>query len=224
MTNQTGRGEDVFGDPIQPASEQLMLQLRHATADIHATTEQLPLMREVLAPTASLEDYARYLTALYQVYLTIEPLLYAVCGRVTLTQLAIRPKLPALQQDLLALGRRGALLPPTGWSSRMRELVTDEAQALGGLYVLEGATLGGRVIARQLKRQWSSLTTPLPVAFLEFRGDSAIAAGWQQFGTGLAAAAHRAAQPNQTAAAVVTGAQRVFQALHTALGEVPPAV
>ncbi len=199
----------------------LMLQLRHATAGIHAATEALPLMRQVLAPTAQVSDYVRYLGALYQVYLTVEPLLYAVCSRVTLTQLAIRPKLPALQRDLWALGQRGALLPVAGWSSRMRELVTDEATALGGLYVLEGATLGGRVIARQLKRQWSTVSEPLPVAFLEFRGDSTIAAGWQQFGAGLDQIARQSAQSHTMSAAVVSGAQRVFQALHAALGETP---
>ncbi|MBB1073166.1 biliverdin-producing heme oxygenase [Rhodoferax sp. 4810] len=197
----------------------LMLQLRHATAGIHTATEELPLMRQVLAPTATLQAYVRYLIALYQVYLTVEPLLYAVCSRITLTQLAIYPKLPALQQDLLALGQHGAWLPLAGWSSRMRELVTDEATALGGLYVLEGATLGGRVIARQLKRQWSTSPDPLPVAFLEFRGDSAIAAGWQQFGAGLDQIARQSAHPHEMSAAVVSGAQRVFQALHAALGE-----
>ena len=59
---------------------------------------------------------------------------------------AARRKLPLLDRDLAALD----LATPTDAPPDALPAIDDVAAALGALYVLEGATLGGRVIGRQL--------------------------------------------------------------------------
>ncbi len=83
--------------------------------------------------------------------------------------------------------------------------------AIGGLYCLEGATLGGRVIARHLRRH---LGDPLPAeAFLDFHGDSASAA-WKRFGRALD---ELAATDLLTRKRVIDGACTVFRAVYNRL-------
>ena len=138
-------------------------------------SKALPLMRALLSPTADADAYCRYLAALHGIYLAVEPKLYAAVSPPVLSLLGVRPKLPALEQDLAALassrcGLIGALaaLPARDLPGRIRAAVQGEFAALGGLYVLEGATLGGRVIARRLRQQWGP-ESGMPFAFLEFR-------------------------------------------------------
>ncbi len=139
----------------------LMRRLREHTAVVHAATEALPLMQTVLGPQPSGAGYGHYLLTLHGVYAALEPALYAAVPPPLLTALGIAPKLPALRQDLLALRGSAAAMPPPSEDLRSeidRCLSAAGAQrtatALGGLYVLEGATLGGQVIARRLRSNW----------------------------------------------------------------------
>ncbi|MGB5834653.1 MAG: biliverdin-producing heme oxygenase, partial [Thiohalocapsa sp.] len=90
----------------------IMRRLRERTMEIHAATEELPLMRALLAPGVETVHYRRYLAALHGVYLAVEPALYAAVSPAVLTRLCVRPKLPALQRDLAALGAAAALPAP----------------------------------------------------------------------------------------------------------------
>jgi heme oxygenase len=236
-----------------------MRQLREHTAKVHAATEALPLMQTVLGPRPTTAGYRRYLRTLHDVYTAVEPALYAAIPPALVAELGIGPKLPALQQDLqdlMALQPRvpattsaaagsAATGPPSaeGVRARVDDLLAAAgaqrtATALGGLYVLEGATLGGQVIARRLRSNWlgappesdpgdgrplaqaqqasrATAPAPLPTAFLEFRsrhdpGD------WRRFGTALEA---WAAQAPNSEHAVLNGALRIFEAMHAAFAE-----
>jgi heme oxygenase len=197
-----------------------MRRLREHTAGVHAATEALPLMRGLLAEQPTPAGYGRYLAALHGVYLAVEPALYAAVPPALQRALGVAPKLPELRHDLLAVGTAatepGALLPHAGTSAVMRSLLaatgTDRtATALGGLYVLEGATLGGQVIARHLRAHWPSATPP-PLRFLEFRGAHP-GHGWRGFGTALDAWANR--HPGSERA-ILDGALAIFGQMHTA--------
>jgi heme oxygenase len=59
----------------------------------------------------------------------------------------------------------------------------DLSAAIGGLYVLEGATLGGRVIARHLRRHLGDALI-LEGGLLDFHGEGASVA-WKRFGSAL---------------------------------------
>ena len=206
----------------RPISD-VMQRLRERTAPIHAATEALPLMHKLLAPEADAADYQRYLSALHGVYLSVEPTLYAATSPAVLTRLGIRPKLPALRKDLEALGASPDPTPP-GLTRHLRAIVADELAALGGLYVLEGATLGGRVIARRLRKKWAS-AGDMPFDFLDFRGPDP-AGEFRQFGIGLRErVSELSAWPHRSQAAdeaVVVGAVAVFEAMHQAFSNADP--
>jgi heme oxygenase len=145
--------------------------------------ERLPIMTRLTSPAVTVADYGRYLRAIARVYGSLEPPLFAtLAAGLTPAQvkaLGLRPKLPALRLDLAALG----LEPPAPGPG---PVPAELNLALGGLYVLEGATLGGRVIARHLRRH---LGEPLVGGtFLDFHGDQA-AAAWRRFGRALEALA-----------------------------------
>ncbi|HEX8593933.1 MAG TPA: biliverdin-producing heme oxygenase [Pseudomonas sp.] len=124
--------------------------LRDATAAAHRSLEKrLPFI------SAHLDRglYVRLIEAYYGFYFSLERQL----GRVPdmdLASLDERQKAPLLIADLQALGvgaeRIASLalcreLPPLG----------NRLQALGAMYVMEGATLGGQVLSRVVQRKLS---------------------------------------------------------------------
>lgn len=176
-----------------PETEPRIVALRHATAEDHAAVEGLPVMAALMAPTVTWEDYRRYLERMARVYGTLEPPLLA-CREAALgphpdLMPAGRPKLPALLRDLSVLGipaPRIAARPDPGGLS----------ETLGGLYVLEGAALGSRVIARHRRRHQQDGTGDLlgSAAFMGLHDDAqgpAVSLAWRQFGDSLDALAER---------------------------------
>ena len=123
--------------------------LKEATGARHAALERrLPLLNADL----TLSTYLQFVQKLYGFY---EPLEF------TLTELtwweaigvdySLRRKAPRLREDLLALGHTDpsiAALP----HCRSLPPLTTEAQLWGCLYVIEGATLGGQIIIKNLHR------------------------------------------------------------------------
>jgi heme oxygenase (biliverdin-IX-beta and delta-forming) len=115
--------------------------LRQATRPCHARLEAR------LAPdalTASKDAYRRVLAALYGFYEPLEPRVYPrVFGGGTR-----RAKAPLLRADLLALGLSPSELAGLPRCAHLPECHGLPA-ALGIAYVLEGASLGGRLLARR---------------------------------------------------------------------------
>ncbi len=115
--------------------------LREQTRAAHERAEAtLPL----LDPALSRARYRQILAAFWGFHAALEPRLRAVEGLGL--DVEARRKLPLLESDLRALGGDAAHLPVAHDVPR----VDGVAEALGVMYVLEGATLGGRVISRHL--------------------------------------------------------------------------
>ncbi len=196
--------------PTGVMPDTLLARLRRATVELHESVERLPLMAALTAPTVTRADYRRYLARMTQVYGTLEPPLFAaldarLAAHPELVP-ALLPKLPALLVDCRA---EGLEVPPTLTpTQRHYEL----GAALGGLYVLEGATLGGRVIARHLRRQLGNgLGAP---AFLDFHGEGT-SSGWKAFGVCLERLTGTGViVPDQ----VISGACAVFREVYRILG------
>ena len=120
----------------------LFVRLRAATANRHAALEA---RLDVLERFRDRDAYARYLARAHPLYREVENAL----ARHDWNELGLdfdsRRKAALIRDDLAALGMEpepaGPLVPE--WSRR--------AAAIGALYVLEGATLGGQVISRHLK-------------------------------------------------------------------------
>lgn len=190
--------------------ESLTARLRRATAAQHRAVEHLGTMRALTSASVTRADYRTYLSRMALVYASLEPPVFAAldssAGAHMRDFALLRPKLPALIADCRAEG----LDPPAAGVGLDHPLGLSET--LGGLYVLEGATLGGRVIARHLRRH---LPGGLDSArFLDFHGDSASAA-WKGFVAALDGLARSGAISAEHS---IEGARLVFGTVHRLLG------
>lgn len=140
------RGGTVARTSGAGAPAGVLARLRAETRALHTEVEDgLDLMSPRLDPAR----YRDVLARLHGVHAAAEPALDAWHARDALLDWPRRRKLAALEADLADLGLDltaiAALplapLPPAGTT----------AEALGTLYVLEGSTLGGRVIERHLR-------------------------------------------------------------------------
>ena len=121
------------------------MRLRAATRTAH---EQLESALTLLEPPIPADRVVGVLERFYGFHAALEPALGAV-----LPEPLLRPrlKLPLLEQDLQRLGigrQRLSTLPVCSAASGLCESAADAA---GALYVLEGSTLGGRIISRSLQ-------------------------------------------------------------------------
>lgn len=193
-------------DTTRPAtSARLAVLLRHATAEMHRAVERLPLMAGLTSPSVTREDYLDFLHALADIYAALEGSLLDALDEEIRNDLGVRPKLPVILDDLADLGQAhvpcaSTQIAPPG-----------AAAALGGLYVLEGATLGGRVIAKHLRRCLGPALGS--TGFLDFHGEHSSAA-WKRFASILdSLPEHGRMDP----AEVVSGACETFALVHRLL-------
>jgi heme oxygenase len=136
------RASDGSGGP----PSRLRARLREETGELHrALDAQLAL----LTPELSIDRYRRVLRALHGYYAALEPRLLELARGLGET-LPLVARAGLLERDLHALG----VPPEQPAPARRGELPSLRAreQLAGCLYVLEGARLGGRVIARALDR------------------------------------------------------------------------
>jgi heme oxygenase len=133
-----------------------MMRLKNDTAKVHQQLEKSPCFKRLFASDYALAEYTDLLKGFYGYYAAIEPQLFNSLPVAYQGSLLHRKKIHLLQKDLHFLGCNTedlavcAVLP---------ELLTF-AQKLGAIYVLEGSTLGGRVIGRHLTRHFGEKITP----------------------------------------------------------------
>jgi heme oxygenase len=154
----------------------------------------------VMAPGLTLAGYRAYLERTFGFYLIVEQQLRAhgVWEALRLPATA-RQKLPLLAEDLVLLGN----LEPA--SIRACDAPPDFAsigEAVGGAYVIEGSTLGGRVILRHIQRRFGPNVAH---AFLDGYGANT-GKKWQSF----RAALERFASSREIEDRMVAGAQKTF--------------
>lgn len=162
--------------------------LRAATRDLHDGLEaRLDVFSRVADPAQRREMVGRFLAF----YRPAETALAGVLGHEPGLDFETRRKVPALERDLATLkaapSADAPLSPPVGRS-----------EALGFLYVLEGSTLGGRVIDKQLRARGLSAEG---LSFFQGYGDQT-GPRWKAFCTVL----ERADDP----AAAARGARSAF--------------
>lgn len=135
----------TFVDTLAPP-ETILDVLRRETRALHDRIEQNPQMRRLLADDLDRSAYRHLLMRTYGFY---RPLEAALAAQGAFERFGTAPKRPALEQDLRALG-----VPEEAWAAVPQcgdlPAVDTVPQALGCMYVLEGASLGGRLIARHL--------------------------------------------------------------------------
>lgn len=133
-------------------STRILERLREETAAQHERIEQNPYAKAAFDQTLTIDQYRSYLAKFYGFIKPVEEQLMEdeALNHMGL-DMGIRMKSKLLEDDLIHLGMTPdeiTHLPPC---SRLPELRT-RAQILGYLYVLEGSTLGGQVITKQLMK------------------------------------------------------------------------
>lgn len=116
--------------------------LKTNTAELHKKLEQIGFVDKIFNKSLTLEEYKKLILANYIFHLPLEENLKKISEN---TNWNIQWKIPFLEKDRVALGNFA--IPEIENTFIPKDLY----EALGCLYVLEGATLGGRVIKRQLE-------------------------------------------------------------------------
>ena len=190
------------------ARQLILSELKSATAAAHARAE---LLMPTLCELGDATHYRSCLRSLHAFYAVWEPAVWTTVGvAAAMRDGDARLKVSLLARDLAALRVPPALVQVPS-TPRL-----DCAAALGALYVMEGASLGGRVIARHVARDLA-LTPDTGLAFFHGYGDDT-GARWNTFGLALDAWVAR----NGHAADVIAGAATAFAALEHWLTIVPP--
>ena len=176
----------------------LLERLREGTREEHRAIEHT---LNLLDPGLSTSQYRRWLERFRGYYGPIETRLHGVRDLQALgLELEGRRKLPRLDADLVDLGCRD---PAALASCRRLPALDSPADAFGCLYVLEGASLGGRIISRHLESRLG--VTPAFGARFFFGYGEHTAAMWRRFGTAAVAyAASRDIEDRMIGSAIET--------------------
>ncbi|WNG54751.1 biliverdin-producing heme oxygenase [Archangium gephyra] len=204
-------GKALFSPaPRTPEPRHLLQTLKAETRSHHERAERVV---RLMSPDLTPSGYQRHLEALYGLYVPWEASLAACLeGRFPELRLAERRKVPLLEEDLRALGHEGASLARLPRHPGLPSL-SEVPEALGTLYVLEGATLGGQLILRHLTRHFEGASVG-GFAFFRAYGES-VGPMWKAFGEALP----RACPELALAPRVVRGAQDTFEAFEAWLRE-----
>lgn len=121
--------------------------LKQHTAEYHDAAEKLFNSEKIFNKTFTLEDYKKIISSNYLMLLHSEDKIFSSLSDKYSEKLQLndRKKLPLIEKDLESLSLEN--------KTAIHDLNFDnEHEALGAMYVIEGSTLGGNVIAKQLSK------------------------------------------------------------------------
>ena len=123
-------------------------RLRSQTAELHERLEQLPLSLLLTSPQLTLKDYIYYLQMMYAVNIDAEKNIYSMLHKV-ITDIEVRKKSHYIKEDIAFLNSD---MQAITFSFLQPLSECSIAFALGIMYVLEGSTLGGRFILKNVEK------------------------------------------------------------------------
>lgn len=121
--------------------------LRTKTMPAHKQLEEVPLSARIVSPDVTKSEYAQYLEQMYAVNNDVEKNVYPLLKNVV-ADVDSRNKAHQIEADLKVIGE-GSLPADSPITANRSEM--SEAFALGVMYVIEGSTLGGRVILKNIQ-------------------------------------------------------------------------
>lgn len=129
-----------------------LVLLKNSTRELHARLDRASGMTRLMASDLSLQDYSDILKKLYRLYAALEPVLLEAELRLG-SHISWQTKSGWLKNDLQKLqaqhvNQHHEVFGEPGISIKT---INSSAQVAGCLYVLEGATLGGQMIAKRLR-------------------------------------------------------------------------
>jgi heme oxygenase (biliverdin-IX-beta and delta-forming) len=123
-------------------------QLRSKTAYSHQLMEQNRMSQSLMSQDVTMTQYAQYLKSIYGFVYGFEKMVFPLLMHNQLLQIDNRRKSHLIQADLALLNHTAA--EPFVNDDIFCTHYQTAAAALGGMYVLEGSTLGGQIISRHL--------------------------------------------------------------------------
>lgn len=178
----------------------ILAKLKESTRSQH---EALESVVDVMNKAFTADDYKTLLTKFYLFYSAVEPKLPA--GELLAEGFDIGPrnKTAMLEKDLAALGTIDSVRAMPQWTGGPE--IDSLAEAFGSIYVMEGATLGGQVITRQLKENLG-ITVENGGAFFNSYGKE-VGPMWKAFGAAITAYAEKHPDEDDT---IVVSARDTF--------------
>lgn len=187
------KAREVYVPPV-------LQDLRAGTAELHIALEKrLPFFSDTLDTQA----FVRLMQAYHGFYSPLENALQQSNAVPADFDLVPRLKAQTLFTDLQALGVSATALQSLPRCQQL-PVIDSSAACLGVLYVLEGATLGGQILRREISSRLG-LEADNGAAFLDIYG-AATGRRWRDFIEYLGSRRMSAAER----AAVVTAAQTTF--------------
>ncbi|MGY2258227.1 biliverdin-producing heme oxygenase [Pseudomonas sp. SDO55104_S430] len=187
------KAREVYVPPV-------LQDLRAGTAQLHIALEKrLPFFSDSL----DIQAFHKLMQAYYGFYLPVENALRDSSAIPVDFDLAPRLKAQTLRSDLQALGMSATMIDELPMCEQL-PLIDSSAACLGVLYVLEGATLGGQILRREIASRLH-LDAENGAAFLDIYG-AATGRRWRDFIEYLGAQPMQASERD----AVVTAAQTTF--------------
>lgn len=128
--------------------EIFLKDLRTQTHTSHQALEDNDISKAILSEAVTVKDYQTYLSKMYGLKKGLEKDVYPMLSEL-FTDLADRKKSHLIEQDLLHTGMSKeaiAEIPVKHFAPANRN------EALGTMYVLEGSSLGGRILYKHINK------------------------------------------------------------------------
>jgi len=192
-------------DPTQTESpgDKFLKQLRAATGPMHTALEANPVSASLMSPEITSAIYMRYLSLMSEVISFSEKVVFPALMDI-IPDLDQRHKLPQIHADLHALNFIGGadmkLFYPVDKSFSV-------PFALGYMYVIEGSTLGGRVILKHIQSKLGIEEQKGGSFFSGYGADTGVR--WKGFLSALT----KYAESTGTGDEIIKGAQHAFAAI-----------
>ena len=129
-------------------TDNILSKLRTQTATLHSALEQTPISVALLDERVSTQNYSAYLQKMREIVAFYESKVFPALND-TLPDLSEREKLSLLDADLKYL----SVSPSDSRAFAISEVPNPSTgYALGCMYVMEGSTLGGKVILKHVSK------------------------------------------------------------------------
>lgn len=187
--------------------------LRAATAASHKQLELNNLSLALLSDNVTVDIYCNYLIKLYPFVNGFEEIIYPLLPHHFLN-LSQRKKAHFIDEDLKIYdfsGKNSTVFE----ESFFKETYPDIYSAAGGLYVLEGSTLGGQIIVKHLQKKLAAgfITSAYFSAYQHKTGSM-----WKEFLQQLTALPKSDFEEQQ----IIAGATKTFQIINSLLSNNSP--
>ncbi len=134
----------------------VMSLLRTETDSVHRRLERTHCFVRLFESDYSFQEYQDLIVKFYGFFSALEPLIFGNLSQAHQAVLGDRKKTALLVKDLALMGlteMQDVVIP----QCKKLPQLTSFARKMGALYVLEGSTLGGRVISKRLKEHFGGI-------------------------------------------------------------------